>query len=287
MSVNDRLRFARPAVAFLLLGLCATGCSEPPRDSGSAGARDGSPRRVAFLNTDTGERLSVVYRKGGEYDPEAMAAISAMFRDRRTDEVKPIDPILIDYMSDLVAASGKPDTTEIELTSGYRSPTTNAALARVNSAVADESYHMRGQAADFRIPGVPLRQLAAEAAEMRRGGYAIYATHMHVDSGPFRTWGGGRDREGEALVARASSKHTIRLAAASRSTVKPGPTKVAVRSLVGGEKASVSGKPMLADAVPAPAKPAMVMRASFKLPAAKPGAPAGKKVVVKPRDRRA
>jgi len=285
MSDGKKLRYARSAFALLLLGLCATACSEPPKGARTADARDGAPRRVTLHNTDTGEHLSVVYRKGGEYDPNAMAAISALFRDRRTDEVKSVDPTLIDYMSDLVVATGRPDTTEIELTSGYRSPATNASLARVNGAVADDSYHMRGQAADFRVPGVPLSQLAAAAAEMRRGGYGVYATHMHVDSGPFRTWGGGRDREGEALLVRASSKRLTQLAAASRPSVKPGPTREAARAIASGKKPPSSSKTMLAGAVPAPAKPAGIAPASFKVPATKP-APA-KKVVVKPRDRRA
>jgi len=285
MSDGNKLRYARSVFALLLLGLCATGCSEPPLGSKTAGGRDGAPRGISLLNTDTGEHLSVVYRKGGEYDPDAMAAISALFRDRRTDEVKPIDPTLIDYMSDLVVATGGTDTTEIEVTSGYRSPATNAALARVNAAVADESYHMRGQAADFRVPGVPLARLAAAAAEMRRGGYAIYAAHMHVDSGPFRTWGGGRDRDMDALVARASSKRSIQLAAANRPSAKPGPTREAARSLASGKKAPNSGKTILAGAVPVPTKPVAVTRASLKPPATKP-APA-KKIVVKPRDRRA
>lgn len=284
MSDVSKLRHARTAFALTMVCLCAVGCSQPTRQDKTSEARDGAPKRIALLNTDTGEHLSVVYREGGEYKPEAMSAISAVFRDRRTDEVKPVDPALVDYMADLVAATGRPDTTEIELTSGYRSPATNAALSRVNANVADDSYHMRGQAADFRVPGVPLQELASAATEMRRGGYAIYATHMHVDSGPFRTWGGHHDHEGDALIARASSKRMIALAKAHRPGAKPGPTREAARALAQGRKPA--SHMVATGVVPTPSKPAMVVRASFKVPAGKPATPTAKKVQVKPRERK-
>ncbi len=186
----------------LLVAAGLAGCASQPMGLG-----DG-PRSVV-LNHPSGETVAVTYwRPGGGYDADALREISMLFRDRRSGEVIPVDPALVDMLVELRQRTGAPPEAPIRLTSGYRSPASNALLARSNANVADNSYHMRGQAADFSIPGVSPARLAEEAATMRRGGYAMYPStgHVHVDTGPFRTWtpkGGGGEPRGAPVLQEA------------------------------------------------------------------------------------
>lgn len=208
---------ARIALVFALTGGILAGCAGPaPQTTSSA---PGVARRIALYNTDTGERLSVLYRANGEYDPAALNTVANFMRDRRSGEIDPLDPALVDLLADIVAKLNLPDSTEVHITSGYRSPATNAILARTNGNVADDSYHMRGQAVDMRIPGVPLSKVAQAAADLQRGGYGLYVSHVHVDTGPVRTWGrklDGSDNDGTLEArAKARAEQSTRLASAA------------------------------------------------------------------------
>lgn len=212
------------------------GCATPP--GGNAGLGEG-PRSVV-LTHPSGETVAVTYWRPGGYDADALREIAVLFRDRRTDETIPVDPALIDMLVELRQRTGAPPEAPIRLTSGYRSTATNAALARVNGNVAENSYHMRGQAADFSIPGVPPARLAEAAAAMQRGGYALYphTGHVHVDTGPFRTWtpkGGGEPRNGAAIqearaAVRAKTPARVEVAEApqDRKPASERPAKTAV-----------------------------------------------------------
>lgn len=230
------------AIAVLTSGLLA-GCATPPPAPTAVQAPSGPPRSVVLQHSDTGEVLAVRHFTGNGYDPQAMQAISGLFRDRRTGEPAPVDPALIDLIADLRDRLGLPPETPILINSGYRSTATNAALATTNANVAENSFHTRGQAADIRIAGVPLSRINEEAAAMQRGGYALYATHVHVDTGPVRTWfprGPSRDAadwlvanaKARALQAKAGIRGTttkVQLAKASgRPASKPGKTPVRV-----------------------------------------------------------
>jgi len=215
------------------LGGCAT---TPPLESAKL---DGDPRSVVLHHPDSGETTSVTYwRPGNGYDPAAMREIAVLFRDRRSDEVIPVDPALVDMLVELRQRVGAPPESPIRITSGYRSSASNASLARTNPNVAENSYHMRGQAADFSIAGIPPSRLAEEAAAMQRGGYAMYAHtgHVHVDTGPFRTWtpktgeprapqileAQARARaKSQALAQKSSGKGRVQLADAGAKAGKP------------------------------------------------------------------
>jgi hypothetical protein len=56
--------------------------------------------------------------------------------------------------------------------------------------VAKQSYHMRGMAADIRIPDMNSRALELVAKTIQKGGVALYPDrgHVHVDTGPVRGW---------------------------------------------------------------------------------------------------
>ena len=149
----------------------------PPRRSCRAGAgrRAAAPakrdRTLSFFHTHTGERLKMAYCCDGEYQPEALAQLNHLLRDFRVNEVKPIDPQLLDLLHEL---GGTLETDQpFHIISGYRSPKTNTMLRErggAHTGVASHSLHMVGKAIDIRVPGVKLDQLrgAARLAEARR-----------------------------------------------------------------------------------------------------------------------
>jgi uncharacterized protein YcbK (DUF882 family) len=143
---------------------------------------------LAFDNLHTGEKLKTVYWRDGEYLPEAMRHIDWLLRDFRAEEIHPIDPRLLDLLAALHArlASRRP----FEVISGYRSPATNAMLARLSGGVAQNSLHMQGMAIDIRVPGRDLRCVRAAALSLRCGGVGYYPSSdfVHLDTGRVRSW---------------------------------------------------------------------------------------------------
>ncbi|MGD9965027.1 MAG: DUF882 domain-containing protein [Hyphomonadaceae bacterium] len=145
-------------------------------------------RQLAFLNTHTGDTFSDAYWVNGDYIPDAMAAIDHVMRDHRSGETHAIDPRLLDQLhtlKGLVSASAP-----FQIISGYRSPTTNAALHANSSGVASRSLHMDGRAIDIRVGGVELPRLRDAALGMRAGGVGYYeaSDFIHVDTGRVRRW---------------------------------------------------------------------------------------------------
>jgi len=147
-------------------------------------------RYIALSHPQSGERLNLVYYRNGKHDPQAMASINRIFRDRRNGKTGEIDPELIDFMVDIRTRLALPQTVVFEILSGYRSPETNAALASKNNNVAKESLHIHGWAVDFRIAGVNGKAIAEVAKTMQRGGVSFYpdSNHVHVDLGNIRSW---------------------------------------------------------------------------------------------------
>ena len=150
--------------------------------------RDGA-RSLSFESAWTGEKLKVTYYENGRYVDGALQALDRLMRDARDNTVVEMDPRLYDLLFDLhrLMDSGNAFT----LISGYRSPSTNAMLAAKSRAVAKNSFHLRGWAADVRLQGRDLRQLALAAISLHRGGVGMYSrksNFIHVDTGPVRRW---------------------------------------------------------------------------------------------------
>jgi uncharacterized protein YcbK (DUF882 family) len=146
-------------------------------------------RRLSLYNVNTGESYSSIFWANDYYIPQALRSLDWALRDFHTNTTHPIDPRLLDL---LVALQQKLDTDEpFLLTSGYRTPETNARLVAEGAAV--NSLHMRGQAADISLRSRTLNQLHMAALSLRGGGVGYYPAHgfIHVDVGPVRTWGGG------------------------------------------------------------------------------------------------
>ena len=178
---------------FLGLGAASAAAAVVPARLHAASLRKLSPseRVLSFFNTHTGERLKTAYCCGGSYRPEALSEINHILRDFRANEIKPIDPKLLDLLHEL---GGTLETDQaIHIISGYRSPVTNAQLRErggSNTGVASHSLHIDGKAIDIRIPGVRLENLRAAARSLKLGGVGYYpsSNFVHVDTGRVRFW---------------------------------------------------------------------------------------------------
>ncbi|MBM3517248.1 MAG: DUF882 domain-containing protein [Alphaproteobacteria bacterium] len=170
---------------FLLLGLASVAALAIPQP---AEAAKRARKTLSFYNTHTGEWLRTEYAAKGRYVPEALREIDHFLRDHRTDEVHRIDPKLLDVLH---ALRLKLDSSEpFHVISGYRSPKTNAMLARQDGAVARRSQHVLGRAVDFRMPGRTLRTVRRAAMSLKAGGVGYYprSRFVHVDVGRVRFW---------------------------------------------------------------------------------------------------
>ncbi|MBV8362890.1 MAG: YcbK family protein [Deltaproteobacteria bacterium] len=150
--------------------------------------RPATTRVLSFYNVHTGETLKTVYFDRGEYVPDALREVNYFFRDFRANQVRAIDPQLLDLLHRINRAL---DTSQpFNLISGYRSPATNAWLASQSEGVARHSLHMEGLASDINVQGRSLALLQVVALAMRGGGVGYYprSNFVHVDTGRVRRW---------------------------------------------------------------------------------------------------
>lgn len=175
----------------LLSAFAATAVAAAPTYANAAGflRGGGDIRRLRMHNGRTGERIDTIYWIEGNYIAEALREINIHMRDWRTGEAAQIDTRNIDIMA---AAHRLLDTSQpYQLLSGYRSPQTNAMLRSQSSGVARNSLHMRGQAADLRVSGRSVNQIARAAISCKAGGVGKYSgsNFVHMDCGQVRSWG--------------------------------------------------------------------------------------------------
>jgi uncharacterized protein YcbK (DUF882 family) len=166
----------------------AAGCGLLIPGAKAAAAATAPARELEFYNLHTGEALRAVYWEGGRYLKDGLAQIDHVLRDFRTGDVRPIDPQLLDLVHQVRRAleCDRP----VHVISGYRSPETNAMLARRSNGVAKNSYHVKGMAIDLRLPDRNLKDLRAAALALAGGGVGYYpkSDFVHMDTGPVRTW---------------------------------------------------------------------------------------------------
>ncbi|SNR70366.1 Uncharacterized conserved protein YcbK, DUF882 family [Puniceibacterium sediminis] len=175
----------------LLGAFAATLITAAPTYASAAGflRGGGDIRRVKMYNGRTGERLDMIYWVEGDYIADAVKEITYFMRDWRNDQIKSIDLRTVDIMA---AAHNMMDVSEpYMLISGYRSPATNAMLRARSSGVAQNSRHLRGEAADLRLASRSVNQMARAASACHAGGVGRYtgSNFVHMDCGPIRTWG--------------------------------------------------------------------------------------------------
>lgn len=186
-------------------------------------------RRLRLSNPHTGETFEGTYRDDNGPIPEVMDELNVFLRDFHANEQIAIDVGVVDFLALVMDAVAQPQAT---ILSAYRSPETNAALAKTHFGVAENSQHMYGRALDIHF-GDKLADAMRAARKMQRGGVGWYphSSFIHMDSGPVRNWdldhiglgtliaGNKRvhfDKRGNLLVAKGDKTTTIGRAAASK-----------------------------------------------------------------------
>ncbi|WGW01874.1 DUF882 domain-containing protein [Vibrio sp. YMD68] len=146
------------------------------------------PRHLVMNNLHTGESLESSYFNGIDYVEGELDRLSHLCRDFRRNEVHPMDRRLFDQISQIQSLLGS--QSEVQIISGYRSPATNSALRANSNGVAKKSFHMLGQAMDFRLHGVNLKDVREAAMSLKAGGVGYYprSNFIHIDTGPVRSW---------------------------------------------------------------------------------------------------
>ena len=146
-------------------------------------------RFVRFHNIHTKEQINATYWRDGQYDRTALRDLNWFLRDWRARETHAIDPLALDiiyWTSHRMGSSGK-----AEIISGYRTHETNEMLRSRSAAVAKDSYHILGQAIDFRLVDRSIKDTHEAVLTRQYGGVGLYtrSQFIHVDTGPVRSWG--------------------------------------------------------------------------------------------------
>jgi len=149
----------------------------------------GSIYELRLFETHRDKTIDIVYREGDSYIPSALDKLDYFLRDHLNGDTYDMDPRVFDLLHELTVKVGKPDAV-INIICGYRSPSTNAYLRSHSNGVAQHSLHMKGEAIDIRIPGVPLSKLRQAALALHDGGVGYYpgSDFVHVDVGRVRQW---------------------------------------------------------------------------------------------------
>jgi uncharacterized protein YcbK (DUF882 family) len=172
-------------------------------------------RRIRLENVHTGERFDGAYRDADGPIPAAVEDLQTFFRDFHVDKVGPVDIGALDILADVMALTGQESAS---ILSAYRTPETNAKLARTSFGVAENSEHIGGHALDVTFDR-RLVEAKNAALFLKQGGVGWYpSSHfIHIDSGPVRHWqldGHGFDRlvagrkpAGQPVKARLARLH--------------------------------------------------------------------------------
>jgi uncharacterized protein YcbK (DUF882 family) len=154
--------------------------------AGAALAQLPAPRRLDLKNAHTGETFAGAYRDAEGPIPEAMADLAVLLRDHHVGKTGPLDVATLDFLAEVMAAAGQSRATVL---SAYRTPETNAKLARTTFGVAERSQHIYGRALDVTFDR-GLGEAERAARGMQRGGVGWYprSHFIHLDTGPLRFW---------------------------------------------------------------------------------------------------
>lgn len=178
-----------------LLGGCAGGYEKLPSPSRPGSRLDSLMMSLDpwldIANAHTGERVALRFAEDGRYNQRAMQRLDWVFRDWRDNRSPDIDPRLywsLAALSDTARRQGQ--SGRITLLSGFRTRRTTRLLQSQGRGAASNSYHMRRRAADIRVEGLAMDEVAEAAEWIQVGGVGRYrgSAFTHVDTGPVRTW---------------------------------------------------------------------------------------------------
>lgn len=128
---------------------------------------------IEFFAVNFQEKVAVdIYNEDGSFNEEALDTLNHLFRCKRTNTEKAIEPRLFTVLSHIYDRFQRP----LELVSGFR------------NQVRTTSFHFHGAASDIRIAGVSDKELHKFVASLDVGGMGlgIYprAGFIHVDIRP-------------------------------------------------------------------------------------------------------
>jgi uncharacterized protein YcbK (DUF882 family) len=151
-------------------------------------AQERGDGRITFYTYYLKESETIRYRDGDRYLPEGLKEAEKLFRSRDSEALLPIDPKLLEIIDVIEDHFG---VRQVEVISGYRSTAFNKELKATGHAVANESYHTKGMAADIHLDEIDEKTLRDYALSLGQGGVGYYGSldFVHVDAGPVRTWG--------------------------------------------------------------------------------------------------
>ena len=143
-------------------------------------------RRLKLVNAHTGETFDGAYRDDKGPIARVVQELCVFLRDFHCGAETEMDVGVIDFLADVLDAVGE---TKATILSAYRTPETNAMLARTTFGVAENSQHMYGRALDVRLD-TKLAEAMGAARAMQRGGVGWYphSDFIHIDTGPVRNW---------------------------------------------------------------------------------------------------
>ncbi|WP_439256673.1 MULTISPECIES: DUF882 domain-containing protein [unclassified Lonepinella] len=176
---------------WLSLGGIVLGVATLSPNSVLAAVSTPKPRILRLRSINTGETFSSEFPAGKGFSSATMQKLNWFMRDWHVNRSRAMDPNLFTKLYNIQSGLGLRNT-EILVISGYRTQATNNRMHRRSRGVASNSYHIKGQAVDFRIEGVPLAKIKATAERLHNGGVGYYprSNFVHVDTGPVRTWRG-------------------------------------------------------------------------------------------------
>ena len=156
--------------------------------------------RLRLVDAHTGTTFDGVYRDAKGPIPRVVDELCVFLRDQHSGRMTSIDIGVIDFLADVMAATSQ---TSAVVLSAFRTPETNAMLARTTFGVAENSQHLYGRALDVRFPA-RLADAVDAARAMRRGGVGWYphSGFIHLDTGPVRNWDLDEDGLQDLLMAR-------------------------------------------------------------------------------------
>ncbi|PPC87985.1 MAG: hypothetical protein CTY31_11050 [Hyphomicrobium sp.] len=229
-------------------------------------------RTISFYQIHTQERITVTYKKDGNYVPEAMAKINWILRDWRKNQATQMSPATIDLAWEMHNELGSQEP--IHIISGYRSPATNAMLRRTVGGQASKSQHMTGKAMDITFPDVPLKRMRYSALIRERGGVGYYPTSgipfVHVDTANVRAWPRLPRYELALLFPSGRTRHMpAQGGPISASDVREAQSKYRDLAVQIAQFHDDRRNPKPATTLVASARPAVRLSASLNTPAAK------------------
>lgn len=140
-------------------------------------------RGMWLQNPHTNEEILDVFWANATYNQAAYGRFCHLMRDWREQVTTAMDPRLFHLLWAVQHRIGF--ERPIVVTSGFRTVRTNSNIE--NAAI--HSYHLRSQAADIKVPGVPASRISEFVHSWGLGGVGFYGDRFtHVDSGPKRSW---------------------------------------------------------------------------------------------------